>query len=133
MFFLSRERCTGRCCLVSIMLITLLCGCSDKVLFQPGTLACNVDDKTSIHESNVMAGKVEIVSLQDSKVLIQDVDKAVAFDTLLYILDKKSSALYLYTLGGRYVTGISNRGHAANVYFSLDDFFIDETVRRSIL
>lgn len=84
----------------------------------------DLEHTNSIFNENII-DSVSVISLQDSSVMIQSIDKIYEKDTLLYVLDKQRSILIIYNQKGKYIATISNRGHASNEYIGIDDFFID--------
>lgn len=118
----------------SSVCLLLVLGCIAAV-----TIATVVGTKTT--QSNVVSANltniqplsdidiidsVDIISLQNTDKWIQKIDKVAEFDSLLYIMDRKSKALHVFTQSGSYISTISNVGHAANEYIEIDDFFVDD-------
>lgn len=88
-------------------------------------ITCNLDETTSIHDCGIIKN-VEIIQLQDTNVYITQIDKVEWMDSMFYILDKGQNSIHIFTEKGTCVNSISRRGHGANEYMELNDFFVDE-------
>lgn len=105
-----------------ISLLTL--GCTDT--HGPGerTISFDVNNVTAVKDAGIVSD-ADIISLQTPDVCIGNIDKIEVRDTLMYLMDMDNDCLYIFTTDGRYVNTISRKGHGANEYVRLDDFFTD--------
>lgn len=85
----------------------------------------NLNNVKSLSDKDII-DSVDIISLQGTDSWIQKIDKVVESDTLLYVMDQKSKAVYVFSHTGQSLSKISNVGHAANEYIEIDDIFVDK-------
>lgn len=105
-----------------ISLLTL--GCTNTHEAEELTITFDVNNVTAIKDAGIVSD-ADIISLQTTDVCIGDIDKIEVRDTLMYLMDMGNDCLYIFTIDGRYVNTISRKGHGANEYVRLDDFFTD--------
>lgn len=100
-------------------------GCNNNKEFASDVIKCDMDKGVNIHESGVIRS-MDIVQFQDSNVVMTNIAKVSAMDTVLYLLDMDANKVYLFSRTGNHIKTISNQGHASNEYLSISDMFIDE-------
>lgn len=109
-------------CLALLPIILFICCTRPSV--DMVIIKCDLDDISGIHESGLI-NDVEIVQLQDTNVYITQISKVESMDSNLYILDSKRDVIHIFTEEGKYINTISHKGHGANEYLELNDFFVD--------
>lgn len=91
---------------------------------EPTTIECDFNNISDINESKIITD-VNIVSLQETPIIMSSINKMETLDSLIYLLDKNKNSLHIFTKNGKYIHTISNQGRGANEYLKLSDFCID--------
>ena len=104
--------------------VCLFISCAENE-FVPNVVFADLNKAKPLSDADII-DSVDIISLQGTDQWIQRIDKVVEFDSLLYVMDQRNKALYVFSQTGRHLSTISNVGHAANEYIEIDDFFIDK-------
>lgn len=108
---------------MGVILCSMLVSCAEEERSRK-VIKCDVKLSHSISDTNLI-DSVEFISLQDSLVVISDVNKVLCKDDIVYILDDGTKSLYLFEKNGGLIKKHSALGRASNEYLNLDDFFID--------
>lgn len=74
-----------------------------------------------------LSDSVWYVKMENSKdFFIGSIDKMTIVNDLIYILDRKSNALFIYSLDGHYINRISNPGRGPHEHGTISDYYIDK-------
>lgn len=112
-----------------LFLLVLIFSCKANVENDKETtlvIECDIDKDTISIDSLDFIQDYKLIPLDNSKT-IGTIDKVVAFDTLLYLLDRKQQrCVHIFSTSGKYINTISKLGHAADEYSDVQDVFINK-------
>lgn len=112
-----------------LFLLVLIISCKANVENDQETtlvIECDVDKDTISIDSLDFVQDYKLIPLDNSKT-IGEIDKVVAYDTLLYLLDRNQQrCVHIFSTSGKYINTISKLGHAADEYIDVQDVFINK-------
>jgi hypothetical protein len=113
--------------LLRIFSFILFFGCSDQYDYveRSNTAIENISigDKEIIKKDLVK--NAEFVFL-DNSFLIGEIKRMIFFDDKIFLQDKITDRIIVYTLDGNYLFHIDSKGKGPNEYLEIDDFAIDK-------
>lgn len=110
-----------------ISTVILFTGCASKLsLTQDSEEIIDLSDTqyvTDVSDANLFT--IQSIIQPEEKCIINNIDKVLLSDSLLYMLDRKSMNVSVMDLNGKIISSISSHGHSKKEYIDLTDIFID--------
>lgn len=122
-----------------LIVSTFLCSCNGKLKKKESTL---VENKVTVIKPIMDLKPSDISKILDSvkfiklelteNSIIGEISKMVVFEDRIYILDKLTRSLFIYTLNGKFIFKISRIGNGPGEYSQLDFFDINYETRQIV-
>lgn len=108
--------------------LSIFAGCSKSVTPKEGVISIDVMQKPKRIQDAGIIKDHELIPLESSaKIIVDDIDKIIAHEGLIYIANYRSSSnVIIFDEQGRFVREIKRRGRGPLEYLQLKNVFIDE-------
>lgn len=94
----------------------------------------NTKDDYTQHDISEFLDTVKFVKLELTKEsLIGSINKLIVFEGRIYVLDTRTSSLFMFSMDGEYISKISKVGKDPEEYIQLDFFDIDFKSKQIVL